>query len=89
MALGATASAVRAQVVAQGTKVVVIGAVIGVVAAYMTTRFLASLLYGVEPADITAFGIMSAIMIAMGMLASYMPARRASNVAPMEALRSD
>jgi predicted permease len=89
MALGATASAVRAQVVAQGTKVVAIGAVIGIIAAYMTTRFLATLLYGVEPADIKAFGLMTAIMIAMGMLASYMPARRASNVAPMEALRSD
>jgi putative ABC transport system permease protein len=89
MALGATARAVRSQVVAQGTKVVLIGAVIGVVAAYMTTRFLTKLLYGVKPADPVAFAAMAALMIAVGMVASYMPARRASSVDPMEALRSD
>ena len=89
MALGATVRAVRAQVVEQGTKVVIAGAVIGLAAAYLTTRLLVRLLFGVEPADPIAFGVMSAIMIAMGMLASYMPARRASRVDPMEALRSD
>lgn len=89
MALGATARAVRAQIVAQGTKVVVVGAVIGIVAAYVTTRFLSRLLFGVEALDPLAFGLMSAIMIATGVLASYMPARRASSVDPMEALRSD
>jgi putative ABC transport system permease protein len=89
MALGATAGAVRKQVVAQGTKVVLIGAVIGVGAAYMTTRFLARLLYEVKPVDPIAFAVMSAIMLAIGVLASYMPARRASSVDPMVALRSD
>jgi ABC-type lipoprotein release transport system permease subunit len=89
MALGATASAVRRQVVSQGTGVVAIGALIGLAVAFYTTRFLAKLLYEVKPVDITAFAVTSAIMIAMGMLASYMPARRASSVAPMEALRSD
>jgi predicted permease len=89
MALGATARAVRAQVVAQGTKVVVVGAVIGIAVAYMTTRFLARLLFDVKPVDPIAFTVMSAVMIAVGVLASYMPARRASNVDPMEALRSD
>jgi putative ABC transport system permease protein len=89
MALGATARAVRTQVVAQGTKVVLVGAVIGVIAAYLATRFLTTLLFGVEPLDPVAFGVMSAIMLATGVLASYMPARRASSVDPMEALRSD
>ena len=89
MALGATASAVRRQVVSQGTKVVVVGAVIGVVAAFMTTRFLARLLFGVKPVDPIAFAAMSLMMIATGVLASYMPARRASSVDPMEALRTD
>ena len=89
MALGATARAVRAQIVAQGTKVVLVGAVIGIVAAYLTTRLLAKLLFGVAPLDLTAFAGMTALMLAMGVLASYMPARRASSVAPMEALRSD
>jgi predicted permease len=89
MALGATARAVRGQVVAQGTKVVLVGVVIGIIAAYLTTRYLASLLYEVKAVDPLAFAVMAAIMIAMGVLASYMPARRASNVDPMEALRSD
>jgi putative ABC transport system permease protein len=89
MALGATASAVRRQVVSQGTTVVVIGALIGVVAALLTTRLLANLLFGVKPVDPIAFGATSAMMIGIGMLASYVPARRASSVDPMKALRSD
>ena len=89
MALGATARAVRRQVVSQGTKVVVIGAVIGIGAAFMTTRFLAKLLYDVKPVDPIAFAATSLMMIMMGLVASYMPARRASSVDPMEALRSD
>ena len=89
MALGATTRAVRAQVVAQGTTVVAIGAAIGIVVAYMATRYLSSLLFEVKTVDITAFIAMSAVMLAMGVLASYMPAHRASSVDPMEALRSD
>lgn len=89
MALGATAGAVRRQVVSQGTRVVLIGAAIGVVAAALTTRLLSNLLYDVKPVDPLAFGTTSAIMLAIGMLASYVPARRASSVDPMNALRSD
>jgi predicted permease len=89
MALGATARAIRGQVVAQGSKVVLVGAAIGIVAAWLTTRFLAQLLFDVKPVEPMAFIAMSAVLIAIGVLASYMPARRASNVAPMEALRSD
>jgi ABC-type antimicrobial peptide transport system permease subunit len=89
MALGATAAAVRRQVVSQGTKVVLIGVVIGVAAALASTRFLAALLYDVKAVDPLVFAAMSLIMISMGVLASYMPARRASSVDPIEALRSD
>jgi hypothetical protein len=89
MALGATAVAVRRQVVAHGAKVVIIGVAIGVSAALATTRFLESLLYGVEPVDLLVFCAMSVIMLGMGILASYMPARRASAVDPIEALKSD
>jgi predicted permease len=89
MALGATASAVRAEVVKQGTVVVAIGAIIGIVVAYATTRYLATLLFEVEALDPLAFSAMAAVLLVMGMLASYMPARRASSVDPMEALRSD
>jgi predicted permease len=84
MALGATANAVRRMVVSQGTRVVVIGVVIGIAVALASTRFLASLLYGVAPVDPVVFGAMAAMMIAIGILASYVPARRASSVNPIE-----
>jgi predicted permease len=89
MALGATARAVRAEVVKQGTAVVAVGALIGIVVAYVTTKYLSSLLFEVKALDPLAFVAMAAVLLGMGVLASYMPARRASNVDPMEALRSD
>lgn len=89
MALGATAQAVRREVVSQGTKVVLVGVVIGVVVAFASTRLLGTLLYDVKAVDPLVFAAMSAMMIGMGVLASYMPARRASNVDPIDALRSD
>ena len=89
MALGATAGAVRKEVVSQGTKVVLVGVAIGIAGALASTKFLGTLLFGVKPVDPLVFGAMSATMIAMGLLASYMPARRASSVDPIEALRSD
>jgi ABC-type antimicrobial peptide transport system permease subunit len=89
MALGATAGAVRRQVVSEGTKVVLVGVVIGAVAALASTRLLGTLLYEVKAVDPVVFLAMSLAMVGIGMLASYMPARRASNVDPIEALRSD
>jgi predicted permease len=89
MALGATASAVRRMVVSQGARVVVLGAVIGVAVALASTRVLGSLLFGVKPVDPIVFAAMSAMMVVIGGLASYIPARRASSVNPIESLRSD
>ncbi len=89
MALGASAAAVRRQVVSQGAKVVAVGVIIGVAAAYESTRLLGTLLYDVKAVDPLVFAAMSLMMIGVGVLASYMPARRASNVDPIEALRSD
>ncbi len=89
MALGATAAAVRRQVVSQGARVVLVGVIIGVIAAVGSTRLLGTRLYDVKAVDPVVFALMSAIMIAMGVLASYMPARRASAVDPIVALRSD
>ena len=89
MALGATAGAVRRMVVSQGARVVLIGVGIGVAVALASTRLLEKLLYDVKPVDPIVFAAMAMMMIAIGALASYMPARRASNVNPMESLRSD
>ena len=89
MALGATAGAVRRQVVSRGAKVVVAGVLIGVGVALASTRFLSTLLYDVKAVDPLVFAAMSVVMIGMGVLASYVPARRASSVDPIVALKSD
>ncbi len=89
MALGARAEQVRRMVVGEGARVVGVGAVIGVVVALGTTRLLESMLFGVAPVDWITFVGMSAAMLSVGMLASYIPARRASQVAPMESLRGE
>ena len=89
MALGATAQAVRRMVVAQGARVVVVGIALGVPAALAASRALGSLLYGVAPMDAPIYLTMSTLMLAIGLLASYVPARRASRVDPCESLRSD
>jgi putative ABC transport system permease protein len=89
MALGATPAVVRRQVVSAGTRVVLAGVGIGVAIAFVSTRFLGALLYEVKAVDPIVFVLMSSVMIAVGMLASYMPARRASSVDPMVSLSSD
>jgi len=68
---------------------VLVGVVIGVGVARASTRALGALLYGVEPVDPLLFAAMSVMMIGVGMLASYVPAHRASTVNPIESLRSD
>ena len=89
MALGAEAGQVRRMVVAQGAKVVAIGVVIGFAVALASTKALGSLLFDVAAFDLTTFVAMSLSMVLVGLLASYLPARRASSVDPMESLRGD
>jgi ABC-type antimicrobial peptide transport system permease subunit len=89
MALGAEAGRVRRMVVAQGARVVAAGVALGVAAALAGTRALGNLLFGVQAVDALTFVAMSASMIAIGLLASYVPARRASKVDPIESLRGD
>jgi len=89
IALGAEAGQVRRMVVAQGTRVVAAGVAVGILAALLTARALGSLLFGVAAVDAGTYVGMSAFMLAVGLLASYVPARRASSVDPMESLRSE
>ena len=89
MALGATAGVVQRQVVSDGAKVVLVGVLAGVAIALASTRFLSTLLFDVEAVEPAVFASMSVMMVGIGMLASYMPARRASNVDPIESLRTD
>jgi predicted permease len=89
MALGATAAAVRGMVVAQGARVVAIGVAIGLLAALAATRPLAAHLFGVTTLDAPTFAAMAVLMLLIGALAAYVPARRASRVDPCQSLRSE
>lgn len=89
MALGARAAQVRTLVVAQGARVIGFGVAIGLLVALAFTHVLGSLLYGVRAIDPATFIVMSITMLLVGLLASYLPARKASNLDPMESLRRE
>jgi putative ABC transport system permease protein len=87
MALGAERHDVVRLVVGQGMRQTLIGIAAGLVAAFGLTRLLSGYLYSIRPADPVTFVVVSAVMIAVALLASYIPARRATKVDPMVALR--
>jgi predicted permease len=89
IALGAGATRVQGMVVLQGARVVAIGVAIGVGVAIASTHVLSGLLFGVEPVDAVAFVGVSGAMVLVGLLASWVPARRAARVDPMLSLRAD
>jgi putative ABC transport system permease protein len=89
LALGAQKRDVLRMVVGQGLKLVLAGAAIGIVGGLALSRFLTSLLYGVEPTDPLTFVAVSLILIAVALAACYIPARRAAKVDPMVALRDE
>src|SRR6266568_5189518 len=87
MALGARRSDVMGLVVGHGIKLILAGVGIGIAAALPLARFLASLPFGVKPTDPLTFFVVSLVLAAVALLASYIPARRATKVDPMVALR--
>lgn len=87
LALGADRNAILAMVVKNGTLLAGAGALIGLAAAFLLTRLMASLLFGVGPTDPITFLCVPIALIMVAVLASYIPARRAAKVDPMVALR--
>jgi predicted permease len=86
-ALGAQRRDVLQMVLRQGLVLIVVGLVVGVLAAYGATRFLQTLLFGVRATDPLTFAAVCGLLVAVGVLACYIPARRATRVDPMVALR--
>ena len=87
MALGASRMEVLGLVLRQGAMLMMIGLAAGLAGSLALTKFLASLLYGVKPQDPFSFGAVAIVLMAVGLAASYLPARRATRVDPMVALR--
>jgi len=87
LALGAQSGDVVGMVLRQGAKLAVFGVCIGVVAAFASARLMTSLLFGVTAHDPLTFAAVAALLIAVALLACYIPARRAMKVDPIVALR--
>ena len=87
MAMGARAGDVLRLVLRQGTLQVTVGLGLGLVLGWLLSGAMQVNIFGIEPWDPTVFLAISAVMLATGFLASYVPARRATRVSPVEALR--
>ena len=89
LALGAEYGSVRNMIVLQGMRLALIGVVIGVVSAYGLTKLIASLLYGVQARDPLVFAGVPVLLSLVALIAVWVPARRATRVSPMDALRCE
>jgi predicted permease len=89
MALGAERGEVRWMVLRQSLILIGVGLVVGVPAAASSSRLVESLLFGLQPRDPVVFTVASLVMVAVGLIAAYAPARRASRIDPLTALRAD
>ena len=87
MAIGARPRDVFKMILGHGMKLALIGVVIGLVGAFLLTRLMATMLFGVQPTDATTFAGISLILITVALLACYLPGRRATKVEPTISLR--
>ena len=89
LTLGAQGSDVRQMVLRQGTKLALMGVAVGIGAAFGVTRLMTNLLYGVSAHNPLTFAAVAALLILVALLACYFPARRATSVDPVVALRCE
>jgi predicted permease len=89
MALGATRGDVLRLVLAHALRIVAVGLIVGLVGAFGVTRVLQTFLFGVTPTDPIAFTIVTLLLLAVGLLAAWLPARRATRIDPSAALRAE
>jgi predicted permease len=89
LALGAQLSDVLKLVLSHGLKLTLIGAVLGILGAFVATRAITSVLYGVSATDPLTFVLVSGLLIGVALVACYVPSRRATKVDPLVALRNE
>ena len=87
LALGASRQAIAQMVLGEGFRLVTVGIGAGLVLAVITTRALRPFLFGLNPLDPTTFAAMSSVLLSVALLATWLPARRASRVEPMQSMR--
>lgn len=89
LALGAAPASIRNMVIAQGMRLAVIGIAIGVASSFGLTQLLASFLFGVKPRDPLVFALAPAILAGIALFSVWLPARRATRIDPVAALRAE
>jgi ABC-type antimicrobial peptide transport system permease subunit len=89
MALGAAPHDVITLVLLQGARLMAGGVALGLVGSFVVTRLMGGLLFDIEPTDPLTLTLATAVLVGSGLLATYLPARRATRVSPVVALRSE
>jgi putative ABC transport system permease protein len=89
MALGAQRGEIAQMILGEGARLSLAGLALGIAIALAVTRLLKSTLFGVTPTDVSTYAVVVVLMLAVGLVACYLPARRAARVDPLTAIRAE